>query len=481
MPASSPARQTIIVVGGGVSGTLFALHAVQRPGIEVVLVEKDVHAGRGLAYGFCDPVHLLNVPVARMEVGLKPAFTDWLKSSGLELSEALEEAGGTLAAAFVPRGYFGAYLAERTEAALADPQVPLTRLRGEVVEVAEKPHPGVLLADGRRIEGTHVVLATGNLAPKVPGGRDGWFYETPRFVPDPWRWEGFSAVDPAAPILLIGTGLTMVDVALKLEEAGHRGPLVAVSRHGLLPRAHKAGGAFEPFLTPEKAPSPRTALRLLRGAAARAAAAGIPWQRVMDEARPALAAVWSSWPLTEKARFLRHGRAYWEVHRHRMAPRIAARLEALLAGRLEIIAGRIAGYTRAEGGVSVTVRPRGTTETRSIGAAYVVNCTGPRSDLGQLGIPVFARLREAGRLLPDPLGLGIETQNGAVVDRFGGASDWLFALGPLTKPAWWEITAVPEISVQVQFLAGELARRAAGGTGEPAQLLREFVNLGEGI
>ncbi|NMN60677.1 putative NAD(P)/FAD-binding protein YdhS [Xanthobacter sp. SG618] len=479
------ARTNVVVVGGGFSGTLFALAAAAAR-LDVVLVEREAKAGPGLAYGACDPRHLLNVPVARMEVGLKPSFAQWLKASGADLSAAIEEAGGDLARAFVPRALFGAYLAERLETALAARNGRLRRVRGEVVRVSDRPVPSVTLSDGRRIEGTHVVLATGNLPPRPPRTRDGGVYDSPLFVPDPWRWQDIDTLSPDAPVLLIGSGLTMVDVALMLEARGHRGPIWSVSRHGLVPHVHAdvAGrlGGVEPFLDPAEARDPIRALRLIRGAVRQAAVRGVPWQRVMDAARPALAAVWAGWPQKARERFLRHGRTWWDIHRHRMAPRIADAFGALVqSGQLTVIAGRIASLDLVPGGVAATLRRRHSGRALSLEVARVVNCTGPRSDFAGLAVPPFDGLRETGRIRPDPLGLGLETRGTALLDRYGHASTWLHALGPLSRPAFWEVTAVPEIAVQVHQLVEELARPASRRQRPDARLIAEFVDLGEGI
>lgn len=480
------ARKSIVVVGGGFTGTLFALAAAASPRLDVVLVERARQAGPGLAYGACAPCHLLNVPVARMEVGLNPTFAHWLVASGADLSAAIEEAGGELSRAFVPRALFGAYLAERLEEVLAQRGGRLKRVRGDVVRVSDRPVPCVQLTDGRRIEGTHVVLATGNLPPKPPRCRDGGVYDSPLFVPDPWRWEDLGALSPDAPVLLVGSGLTMVDVALMLAERGHRGPLWSVSRHGLLPHTHAdatgRSGAFEAFLAPAEASDPVKALRVMKAAVARAAQEGVPWQRVMDAARPALAGVWAGWSQAARARFLRHARTYWDIHRHRMAPRIARRLEALTSsGQLQILAGRIASLERVPGGVAATIRRRQSGRTIALEVARVVNCTGPRSDFAGHAEPPFEGLKEAGRIVPDALGLGLETRGSAVLDRYGHASDWLFALGPLTRPSFWEVTAVPEISAQVHQLVDELSRSGDRLQRPDARLIADFVNLGEGI
>ena len=496
------AGRTLLVVGGGFSGTLFALVAAAQPRVRVILIEQATRAGRGLAYGdACDPQHLLNVPVARMEVGLSPTFAQWLgdrrSDPAADLDPALDEAEGHLGSAFVGRQLFGAYLAECLETAAAAPEGALVRVRGEAVKVEKGQRPAVHLADGRRLEGDMVVLATGHLPPRPPRCRDAWFYDTPQFVADPWCWPESADLPPDAPVLLIGAGLTMVDVALKRAAQGHRGPLLAVSRHGLLPhthlppaQAHAGPAPAAPVLDPEAAPGPVAALRHLRAAARAAKAAGIPWQKVMDAARPRVADVWSRWTLKDKARFLRHGRTLWDVHRHRMAPRIAAGMAALLAtGRLQVMAGRIHGFRRTDAGTRVSIRTQAGGVT-GFDAATVVNCTGPRSDFAAIGVPVFEDLRRSGLLVPDALGLGIETRDCAVLDRFGDASRWLFALGPLTRPAWWEITAVPEIAAQVHRLAETLTApgRTTGAAPDRAPrpsmadaLRKDFLNIGAGI
>ena len=95
----------------------------------------------------------------------------------------------------------------------------LTTLRAEVVRMLRQDR-GVLLTDGREVQADIVVLAMGNLAPRPPGGGDPWVYDTGYFVPDPWARDAFHDVHPDETLLLIGAGLTMVDVTVA---AGGRG------------------------------------------------------------------------------------------------------------------------------------------------------------------------------------------------------------------------------------------------------------------
>jgi uncharacterized NAD(P)/FAD-binding protein YdhS len=483
---TKPAVHTVAVVGGGMAGALFGLKlATARPDFRVVVIEATRRIGRGLAYGACSPQHLLNVPISRMEIGLTPGFADWLQANPdaqEALATGLEESGGDLPGVFMPRALFGAYLEERLEEALISgdsitgDSPGLSLIRGEAVRVLAHPDRAVRLSDGREIPADAVVLATGNLAPRAPGGPDQWFYDTPGFVPDPWAPDAFDGLSPDDPLLLLGTGLTTVDIVLKLSRAGHRGPILATSRRGLLPKVHAAGGVWPAFLEAALPASPRRLMRLIREQVATAEAGGIPWQRVFDAARPAIPAVWSSWSTRAKRQFLRHLRTRWDVHRHRMAQRIHDALNAeSAAGRLEILPARLRGYRPTDGGVEVTLAPHGGGERRFT-AARVVNCTGPRRDAGAIAIPLLADLRDQGLALPDALGLGLETENCALLDVDRRTSTWLYALGALTCPQWWEITAVPEIAVQIDRLVGQLANPQAAHLSAG-----DFLDLGAGI
>ncbi len=467
-----------MIVGGGFSGAIFGLklhHAC--PEWRIVIADPRRRLGRGIAYGACGPNHLLNVPVSRMEIGLVPRFAEWLAPRRGLIADALVESGLDLNAAYVPRRLFGDYIQERVNAAVdAKALVGLSSVRGEVVRLL-KDQRGVLLTDGREIRADIVVLAMGNLPPVAPGGPDRWLYDSGFFIPDPWAGDAFSDIDPAEPLLLIGAGLTMVDVAIRLAQEGHRGKIVAVSRRGLVPRTHQGGGAWSEFLHDKIPASPLALTKIMRAEIGRAEAQGVPWQRVFDAARPAVASIWNGWDEARRRQFLRHLRPRWDVHRHRMAPRITDTLNLLQSsGALEILAGRVAGYRQAGRLVDVMLRLRGGA-MRDFSAGHVINCTGPGGDFGRIANPLIADLRERRLAVPDAIGVGLETRDCAVIDGSGQASNWLFALGPLTRPAWWEITAVPEINLQIQRLVTQLSEPAAAH----ALTSADFLDMGEGI
>jgi uncharacterized NAD(P)/FAD-binding protein YdhS len=248
---------------------------------------------------------------------------------------------------------------------------------------------------------------------------------------------------------MIGAGLTMVDLVLTLHTEGHRGPIHALSRHGMLPREH-APAVPRPLGVPPSLPTPRAAVAWVRRETEAAIREGGDWRSVIDSLRPHTAAIWSGWDLRGRRSFLRHARYLWDAHRHRVAPEVGACVRALRdAGALIVHRGRI---TAVESG------PPGLTEREeSLTVARVINCTGPRSEYATLDVPLVAALRRAGYLVADPLGLGIETAaDGALLGRDGAPVEGLFTLGPLRRPALWESTAIPEIRAQAAVLARRL-------------------------
>jgi uncharacterized NAD(P)/FAD-binding protein YdhS len=284
------------------------------------------------------------------------------------------------------------------------------------------------------------------------------------FVGDPWGPDAFRELDPASPIFFLGTGLTMIDIALKLAARRHNGPMLAVSRHGLLPHVYKIGGRWEPASPLEAAPL-HVFMRHLRVEMEKAESVGVSWQRVLDAIRPRIPEIWQSWTDGERRRFLRHLRTIWDTHRHRMAPRIARKLAALReSGQLRIMAGHVRAFEPVATGISIEVLPRGGGHHVQFDATRFVNCTGPRSDIEGADLPFINDLQRRGLVVRNSLGLGIETVDTAIIDARGRPSSRLYALGSLTRPYLWEITSVSEVNAQVGRLVEQIAtnvRRAS--------------------
>ena len=444
---AAPLDDHVVIVGGGFSGTMLAVHLARLGERKVTLIERSVPAGRGVAYATGHPGHLLNVRAAKMSAlpGDPDHFARWL---------AAQELGA--GADFAARRDYGDYLQSLLREAAGASAGRLKVVRGEVSDIRiDGGRANVQLGDGRETKAGRVVLAIGNLPPRDPAQIDAARLPAGVYHGDPWS----GPIDPpgAGPeVLLIGTGLTMIDVAVQLADAGFAGRMVAVSRRGLLPLVH--GPAAHVEIGP---PEPgQTLSRLLRQGRRNAEVHG--WRDAVDALRPHTAALWRGGSDDQKARFLRHLRPWWDMHRHRIAPAVADRLAGLLAGgRLEIVPGRILAAEPSAAGARVRVQLRGTHYRRTIDAVRIVNCTGADANLDGTGDPLLARLAERALIRPDPHRLGILVDGrGAAIGANGQPSAVLHAIGPLTRGRDWEMTAVPELRVEAESLARYLSAPA---------------------
>lgn len=403
-----------------------------------MLIDGSGRAGVGVAYSTTEPAHLLNVRAEGMSA--------WADDPG-HFARHFETHGGE-ARGFAERRLFGAYL----RAMLAE-AVDAGHVRVVHSTAVRAAHRGggwqVELDSGEAVSVQALVLAVGNQEPEPIRA---FAQAGQRHVNNPWGEDARvairSLVESDGPALLIGTGLTMVDLALSLDAAGHRGRIVALSRRGQVPRAH---ADFEPAPV-EYDQVPRGNVRgLWRWLRRRSGEVG--WRAAVDSLRPHSHALWQSLDLDQQGRFMRHARPWWDVHRHRIAPEVAATIHRLIAdGQLEIVAGRIVAATSTEAGVDVDIRRRGAERSSTERFDYVFNCTGPLHAIGRTRDSLLRGLLDHGDIEPDHLGVGL-----AVDDR-SRAGNRLWALGPLTKGRYWEIIAVPDIRGQAAAVAEDIAR-----------------------
>ena len=357
-------------------------------------------------------------------------------------------AQGGDARGFAERRLFGAYLRAMLGEAVDAGQVQIAD--ATAVGATRDSHGWrVALDSGEAVSARALALAVGNQEPEpirvlAEAGE--------RYVNNPWGSDARAAVralvEGNGSALLVGTGLTMVDLALSLDAAGHRGRIVALSRRGLVPRAH---ADFDPAPV-DRDQVPSGDLRgLWRWLRRRSAEVG--WRAAIDSLRPHSQALWQALDDPQQRRFMRHGRPWWDVHRHRIAPEVAATIHRLIAdGQLEIVAGRIVAATPAEAGVDVTIRRRGAERGSTVHVDYVFNCTGPLHAIERTRDRLLGGLLERGDVRPDRLGIGL------AVDGRSRAGSRLWALGPLTKGRYWEIIAVPDIRAQAAAVAEDIAR-----------------------
>ena len=427
---------SVAIVGAGFSGTMLAAELARR-GITSVLFEGAGREGRGTAFSTTEPAHLLNVPAAKMSASADDPE---------HFQRVVEAAGGT-GKDFAERRAFGRYLRGILDEAAASGLVKVVQARALS---ARREGTGwrIAVEGGGEDAANMLALAHGNQPPEPLRGTEEL---GSRFINNPWIAESAKAIarvaDSNGDVLIVGTGLTMVDMVLSLDAAGHRGRIVALSRRGQIPRSH---ADFEPApIELEELPLSNVGA-LWRWQRRRAGEVG--WRAAVDSWRPHSHAIWRSLDAGERRRFLRHARPWWDVHRHRIAPQVAAQIAGMVGeGRLEVVAGRIGSTCDIDGGIEVEIARRGrpTGDVRTFAAMF--NCTGPLGAVGRTRDPLLKQMLDERLVAADEMGMGLAVDDGS------RAGERVWALGPLTKGAYWEIVAVPDIREQAAAVAEAIA------------------------
>jgi uncharacterized NAD(P)/FAD-binding protein YdhS len=448
-----PGRLAIIIVGGGASGVLLAAHLLRDPDadIRVTLIEKRPAFGQGLAYSTTLEDHVLNVSAFGMSAYADDPehFWRWLEDTGHAPDRNPRKV-------FVPRHLYADYLAGILHdlRAAEGPSGRLHTLTEECVSLATTPSGvAVNLANGASLVGHVAVLAVGHEEQPLIGRdiavRPGSEADTP--------------LDPDAAVLILGTGLSMVDAWIALVARGHRGPVIALSRRGLIPSVQRKGNPIR--LDSADVPLGTELsyfVRWFRDLVRSTERAGGDWRDVVDGIRPFNQRIWRSWPASAKRRFIEHTRAWWDIHRHRMPPTLHERMsQAVENGALELVAGKFLGARHDGNAIDATIRRRGAAGTETLRIGRIYDCTGITADLTTGTNPVVRSLIDRGLARPDPLHIGLDvTEACAIVKADGQPSERLYAIGPLTRGAFFEIEAIPDIRVQCATLARNLAASA---------------------
>ncbi|MFT3731779.1 MAG: FAD/NAD(P)-binding protein [Hyphomicrobium sp.] len=447
----------VLILGGGASGTLLAIHLLcAKTETKVTLIERTSAVGKGIAYGSAHPIHLLNVRAANMSAypDLPDHFVRWLDENDAE-----RDGNGNDRFRFASRAAFGNYLTSQLRE-LQDATGRLKHIQGEAVSLSRTSNGVIVTLDNfRRVGGDLVVVATGYEPPEIEG--------MPPNV-TPWLSVDRATLKHLESILLLGTGLSMVDHVQSLIAAGYQGTIYALSRRGLLPQPHRP---IEPaVIDSSDVPFGEglvTVFRWFRARAEKAQREGSDWRAVLDGLRPHVQELWRGFSLDDQSRFVRHARPWWDVRRHRMAPRVASIIEDLLASkRLVIIAAKIVSIApETEGGIEVRYRRRGKFTVETLMVHGVTDCTGFSIDVAKMKNPLIRNLLAQGFTQPDRLGLGIDVDGaGALIDNHGHSAPDIFAIGPLTRGAFWEIVGIPDIRTQCECLTDQISEAASRPT-----------------
>ncbi|MDX7952849.1 FAD/NAD(P)-binding protein [Lichenihabitans sp. Uapishka_5] len=453
-PAGRATR--ILVIGGGFTGVALALHLIRATDapLHLVLVDPSPEPGRGIAYATPDPEHRINVPSDRMGLFADDphAFTRWLFAQGHLPDDGSHDGAGHF---YVPRQLYGSFMADQLGRAVAtagEGRVRLEHRRARVVALAAVPGGWeARLDDGTQVTAEAAALCLGHAPPQPPCRVEVAALNQAGLVSNPWSPGALRLIAADAAVLVVGTGLTMADVIASLSAAGHRGPVTAVSRRGLVSRPH---GAFDqPFDILGGAPLPRTALELLRLLRRCIATATQDWTVVVDALRSHLPELWGALPAAEQRRVLHRLLPFWEVHRFRIAPQLQAAIQAAEGcGSLRIERAALTGLDHDGARFQATLRRHGGA-TEQQGFDAVVLCTGPRK--GVAADPLAARLLADGVARLDAVGVGLAVDRSSrVLAPDGTPHPSLLALGPITRGSFGEMTGAPDIAKHLEAIAG---------------------------
>ena len=459
----------IVIIGGGLSSALLTINLLrqkQAAFIDIIVIERNPPEMLGQAYSTDRDFHLLNVPAQKMSAFSDQSedFTDWLAEAGYNFGSR----------SYVPRRIYRLYIKDTLKKELnkKGPSAKYTVMQDCAVDIVPSGRsaaaPGgaffLVLASGRKIQFDRAILALGNFQPASLNLEDSRYLQHPSYFASAGDYQQFQNRAPIGDVVIIGTGLTMVDTVLCLQQQQYRGQITALSSHGLIPAAHQGSPPYEiSDLDCRTVSTALDILRIVNRHLKEARRQGIGWQAVVDAVRPFTQELWLHLPASEKKKFMQHLRPIWNIARHRMPAECAGIIHNLLSEkRLSIVAGRVRSIrVEAAGKFCMEYKDRMTEKSQCLTSTLIINCMGPESNYGKLKDLLIKNLLAKGLIRTDNMQLGIDcTPEGALIEKNGRQSSFLYTIGPPAKGVLWESTSVPEIRMAALHLATLLAEKA---------------------
>lgn len=447
------AEPQVVIVGGGFSGAAVAIELLRLApeGVRVILLEPRAVPGAGVAYSTTEPSHRINVPAARMRLADEEegAFDRWYRRQAAfaDDPQALREEGTV----YPQRAQFGVYVAQRFANAARNSGGRLTHLREQALTFDER---GVTTDTGRLLEADLLVLAISHPPPSLPR-LVAPFSDHPALIANPWRSEVLTAIASNARVAVMGTGLTMADTLAAMTRLGHRGPVTAFSRRGLLSRSNLSGESEE-WPGDYRQGTLRQRLRRIREDISRAAEQGLPWQVVLDAVRNQGQTIWQGLTFADRQRFLRHLRSYWDVHRYRIAPQAADVLsQRSNDGSLKVLAARLTALDSDTRTLTLTLSPR-RGQPCTLTVDHLILTTGPAHNALTESQPLLQELTRRGLIRADALGLGLDVDaRSHAIGREGQSMPKILVCGPAARGRFGELMGLPQVADHAAAIAGE--------------------------
>lgn len=447
----------VLIIGGGFSGMMTAINLIKEEADVLITIINDTYEpSLGAAYSTTNFVHLLNVPAGKMSAfANNPSdFIDWLKSKE-EYNHLITD---SIENEFIPRAIYGVYLAEIVEKYKSHPKINWINGTAYDIRITDEGYD-VILKNNDCYSGNFLILASGNILPSNPPIKNETFYSSKNYFRNPWNDSFLNKMNRNKPVLIIGTGLTMIDCVLSLKSIQFKEKIYAISPRGYIPRPHTKAEIYPDFYSEIKDQSLLAIFKAVRKHIKKAEDTGIPWQSVIDSLRPHVQEIWKSFSDKEKLQFISHVRHIWGVARHRLPQHIHSEIDDLIkTGQLEIIGGRINNIIETnENELNVEVLLRKQKSYKTIKASCAINCTGPQTNYNTIENELYQNLIQKKIILPDANRLGIKaTINYEILKSESTVHKNMYAIGSLLRGVLWETTAVPELKQQAYDIAQQI-------------------------
>jgi uncharacterized NAD(P)/FAD-binding protein YdhS len=457
---------SIVIVGGGFCGVMTLVHLLRssEKNLNITLINKGYPVAKGVAFQTYSDKHLLNVEARNLSAfpDEPDHFVDWCFRQKDVLADPR-----LLPTSYLPRNLLGKYLYETFNEATANipDHITLSVVEEEATDIEKIKNSFIVkTTSGKKIVADKVLLATGNNEPGKPSKANEDLLKSKRYFSNPWNECAVDGLKDKETVLILGNGLTMVDVVQGLRVKNFNGKIIALSPHGYkilphrkLPNQRYIIDELHPPYHLEKL------FRFFYKHVREVKKRGMPGETVVDAMRARTQEFWQHLSLEDKKKFMMHIRHLWGVARHRLPPDVHEEIQGLINNnKLEVIAGRITHIDLRNEEINLKIRLRKDQSEQSLTIARIINCTGPETDIRKINNSLYHSIIKKGFIRSDPMNLGVlATSEGQVIDEHNIVSSQLFVIGSLLKGILWESTAIPELRVQAKKMA-ELLLKDSG-------------------
>jgi uncharacterized NAD(P)/FAD-binding protein YdhS len=457
-------------------------HSLYRA-VEIIVFEKKNRVGLGVPYDSNETCYRINLKKEVMEPipGETGSFSSWVNST--------QELKNT---DFPPRHYFGRYLESsahlmQQEAAklglkitfLTEHDVvdikPLENAQFEI-HALYKNLPTIHIFNEIILSLSH--LPTSNFTHLI--GQAGYQH-------NPWASHSYDAFDSNDAICILGSKLTAIDIALKLQEMKHQGTIYMVSRSGLLPTIKGETSSYVlHYLIPENFRKlvandalpiklgmlislleqelshylgriftidtfiqhavKRSPIERIDQEINKIEAGYSDWQKILSVFYQCISRMWPLLSVDDQRLFNAQYSRLFMTYLCSVPLESAYKIQAMLvSGQLQVLKD-FSAIDFENSSYRIEFKSGGPIFTNN-----VINATGSGTDLTQ--VPLLKNMLKSGLISKHELGgIRVNSRTLQVIDKTGVMSPHIYAMGDLVKGACFTIVEVGRVAEQAKTI-----------------------------